>query len=246
MVSILDLIFGSIAAVGLGWYSNTFMIGLNQFPQMVLSFLLTYLVIQLFLFIFPPLRKLMMILGAPFRYMHVWLHVDTAKRIQAKKYGINTQNIPPLGVWGNTEDNDVNPLLHPYFTTKDALKIASAPLLGAIVLFIFIMISAPIFAAMKLFGLIFHLYLLFCCLGVAFPSIKDYMFLFKGNTAQANSIHPGYYLWIYFVFAFSGYLTLQSTGSAMAAFRDGILYSLIYVVLLSVVSKIGNKNTVKG
>lgn len=243
MTTILDLLAGAVMSLGVDWYESTFMRGTNQLPETLISFLLSYLVIQLFFWIFPPIRKLMMILGAPFRYMHVWLHVDTARRIETQKYGIDSTKSESLGFWGDSKGNDMVPLLHTSFNTSDAFKIASAPLIGAIALFLFLLMSSPIFAQMGTFGLVLHIYLLFCCFGIAFPSLKDYSFLVKGSSVKSGGLHPGYVLWSYFIFGFSGYITLQQTNSAVAAFRDGIFYALVYILLLIVISKIGKKNS---
>ena len=102
--------------------------------------------------------------------------------------------------------------------------------------------TSPIFAQMGMFGLVMHIYLLFCCFGIAFPSLKDYSFLVKGDSVKAGSLHPGYVLWTYFIFGFSGYIALQQTGSALTAFRDGLFYSMIYLVCLVIVSRIGKKS----
>jgi hypothetical protein len=106
--------------------------------------------------------------------------------------------------------------------------------------------SAPIFGGMGVFGLIFHIYLLFCCFGLSFPSIKDYSFLIKGNTIRSGGLHPGYILWGYFVFAISGYIALQRTGSALVGFQDGLVFTIVYLFLLTVVNKVSNKQAVTG
>ena len=238
VTTLVDLVLQFFISLGLNWYESTFMAGFHQLPETLLSFLLSYLIIQLFFFIFPPIRKLMMILGAPFRYMHVWLHVDAAKRIESEKYGPIDDKTRSVSFWGDKNGSDMNPLLHRSFTMSESFKIASAPLLGAGALFIFLIVSSPLFAQLGAFGLIFHIYLLFCCFGVAFPSLKDYSFLVKGNTVQAGSLHPGYILWSYFIFAFSGFIALQYTGSAMAGFQAGIFYAVLYILILYIISKV--------
>jgi len=243
---LLDLIFGGLLSAGQNWYETAFMSGVNAMPSALVSFLLSYLVIQFFFFIFPSVKKIMMAIGAPFRYLHVWLHIDTARRIEKNKYGIIDENPRSLGFWGSKKGNDTTGLLHPYFSTTDALKVASAPLLGAGALFVFLILSAPIFAGMGAFGLIFHIYLIFCCLGVSLPSPSDYSFMVSGNSIRAGGLNPGYVLWGYFVFAISGYITMQRTSSAIEAFRDGIFFTLIYLFLLLVVSRVSNKSAVAG
>jgi hypothetical protein len=238
VTTLLDLVLQFFVSLGLNWYESTFMGGFHQLPETLLSFLLSYLIIQLFFFIFPPIRKLMMILGAPFRYMHVWLHVDAARRIESKKYGLTDDKIRLVSFWGDKNGNDMNPLIHQSFTMSESFKIASAPLVGALALFIFLIVSSPIFAGLGAFGLLFHIYLLFCCFGISFPSLKDYSFLVKGNAVQAGSLHPGYVLWSYFIFAFSGFIALQYTDSAMAGFQAGIFYALIYLLILYIISKV--------
>ena len=238
MSGLLDLIINGLAALGIEWYESAFMGGLSQLPQTLLSFLLSYLVIQLFLFIFPPLRKLMLVLGMPFRYMHIWFHENAAKRIENRKYLIPTPPDRFISFWSENKGNDMKPFLKTHFSTWDAFKIATAPLLGAIGLFGFLIASSPILGGMGLFGLVLHLYLLFCCFGIMLPSLKDYSFIISGGTIRAGSLHPAYFLWTYLVFAFSGYIALKAGASAGAAFVTSAFYSVVYVVLLFGVSKI--------
>jgi hypothetical protein len=244
MTNLIDLILGAILSMGISWYDGLFIANVNAIPGAFIAFLLSYLVIQLFFFIFPPVRKVMMVLGAPFRYLHVWLHIDKARRIAEKKYGIVEQEPRSLGFWGDNKGNDTKALLSTYFSTSDAFKVASAPFVGAVTLFTFLLLSAPIFAGMGGFGLIFHIYLLFCCFGVAPPSLKDYSFLSNGSSIRAGGLNPGHVLWGYFVFAISGYITLQRTGSALGGFMDGIFFTAIYLVLLVMVSRLSNRKVV--
>ena len=246
MTNLLDLLFRSSISKGANWYTSTFIEGLDQIPQAILSFIISYLVIQFFFFIIPPLKRMMMVLGAPFRYMHVWLHIDMARRIETKKYGINNKELQSIGFWGENKGNDMVPLLHTRFSTYDAIKIASAPLWGAFALFFFLIISSPIFAGLGFVGVITHIYLLFCCFGIAFPSLKDYSFLVKGTSIQPTSLSPGYILWSYFIFAISGYITLERTSSAMEAVRDATFYVIIYIFLLLVISRVGKRKSLMG
>ena len=241
MTSILDMAFQSFFSNWMEWYDSFFLQGLANAPRTLYSFTMSYLVIQLFFYILPPLRKLMMVLGAPFRYIHVWLHVESTKNIEFKKYGIMKKTPNLAGLWGDNETNDLAPLLHTFFDTRDALRIASAPLKGAIALLLFMFLSSPIFAGLGLVGVLIHLYLLFCCFGIAFPSISDYSFLVKGHSAQPTDISPGYILWSYFIFSISGFITLKQTGSPTAAIMDGFLYAFIYLGILILIGKIKKK-----
>jgi hypothetical protein len=183
----------------------------------------------------------MMTLGAPFRYIHVWLHVESAKSIEFKKYGIVKKSPELAGLWGGKESNDLSPLLHTFFDTKDALRIATAPLKGAIVLLIFLFVSSPIFANMGFTGTLIHLYFLFSCFGIAFPSLSDYSFLVKGHSAKPMDISPGYVLWSYFVFTISGFVTLKQNGTPNEAIMDGLLYVFIYLGMLLLIGRIKKK-----
>ena len=241
MTSIIDVVFQSFFSNWTDWYDSFFLQGVNNAPRTLYSFTMSYLVIQLFFYILPPLKKLMMVLGAPFRYIHVWLHVDTARNIEFKKYGIMKKTPNLGGVWGDNGTNDLAPLLHTFFDTKDALRIASAPLKGAIALLLFLFLSSPIFAAMGIIGTVIHIYFLFCCFGIAFPSIGDYSFLVKGKTAKPMDISPGYVLWSYFIFSISGFITLKETGDASAALMDGLIYTFIYLGILLLIAKIKSK-----
>jgi hypothetical protein len=169
------------------------------------------------------------------------LHVNTARSIEFKKYGIVNKPINLAGLWGDNETNDLTPLLHTFFDTRDALRIASAPLKGAIALLLFMFLSGPIFAGLGLIGVLIHIYLLFCCFGIAFPSLSDYSFLTKGKTAQPTQVSPGYLLWSYFVFSISGFITLKQTGSSVDAIMSGFLYTFIYIGILMLIDKMNKK-----
>jgi hypothetical protein len=241
VTGIFDLVFQSFSGDLMEWYNSFFLQGLANAPRTLYSFIMSYLVIQLFFYILPPLKKLMMVLGAPFRYIHVWLHVDTAKNIEFKKYGIMKKTPNLAGVWGDNEGNDLAPLLHTFFDTKDALRIASAPLKGAIALLFFLFLSSPILAGLGIVGTVIHIYLLFCCFGIAFPSIGDYSFLMKGRTAKPMDVSPGYVLWSYFVFSISGIITMNQTGSAPEAIMSGFVFTFIYLGILILIAKINRK-----
>lgn len=241
MTNIFEMAFQSFFSNWTEWYDSFFLQGLANAPRTLYSFIMSYLVIQLFFYILPPLKKLMMVLGAPFRYIHVLLHVNTARSIEFKKYGIMKKSPNLGGLWGDNEKNDLTPLLHTFFDTRDALRIASAPLKGAIALLLFMFLSSPIFAGLGLYGVIIHIYLLFCCFGIAFPSINDYSFLIRGTTAQPTQLPPGYLLWSYFIFSISGFITLKQTGSPTDAIMDGFLFTFIYLGIIMLIAKVMKK-----
>lgn len=243
MINLLNLVINAIFAELGKWYQSAFMGGLDRLPQVLLSFLLSYLVIQLLFFIFPPLKKIMLVLGAPFRYLHVWLHMNMAKRIDLKKYRLDNQSTAVLSFWGGNKGNEVSQLLRPYYSTLDAFKIASAPLIGASALFLFLISSSSIFAGLGLYGLLIHIYLIFCCFGLAMPSPKDYTFLIRGTPMNPGAFHPGYVLWTYVIFAISGYIALKRTSSAITGLKEGVIYALIYFFLFLVISKLAQSNS---
>ncbi|MFW9875697.1 MAG: hypothetical protein ACFFG0_21550 [Candidatus Thorarchaeota archaeon] len=241
MTGIIDITFQSFFSNWMEWYDSFFLQGLTNAPRTIYSFIMSYLAIQFFFYVIPPFKKLMMALGAPFRYIHVWLHVDTAKSIEFNKYGIAEKTPNLAGLWGDNGNNDLAPLLHTFFDTKDALRIASAPLKGAIALLFFLFLSSPILASLGIFGTVIHIYFLFCCFGIAFPSIADYSFLMKGKTAKPMEISPGYVLWSYFIFSISGFIALKQTGSGTEAIMSGLIYTMIYLGALMLIAKIKNK-----
>ncbi|MFX1513530.1 MAG: hypothetical protein ACFFCQ_13175 [Promethearchaeota archaeon] len=238
MFNLIDVILVLFLASFLEWYRNTFLTGFTQFPTFFLSIILTYIVIQLFFIILPPLRKLMIILAFPFHYMHVWLHVDAARRLSKQKKEDITKKQASINLrtqwWG--KDNALISL--EVYTRLDTFKIASAPFIGAFSLLLFIILSSPILARSGLVGLLIHIYLIFCCFGVALPSLSDYSYIFQGVRTQSSSIAPGYFLWVYFIFAISGYITLKRTDSPISAFFDGTIFSVIYLVGLLIIAVI--------
>ncbi len=229
------------------WYQNNIVAGFTRFPYLLLSMVFTYVFIQILFLLIPPLRKLMLILALPFRYMHVWLHVDAAKKVNKQKNGDNNKTVT-ISLWTQLKGKDCAQISLEAYSTRAALKIASAPLKGAIALLLFIILSSPILARLGLLGLLIHIYLIFSCFGVAWPSFSDYSFVYQGAMIHPDSFSPGYLLWIYFIFAISGYITLNRTGSAVSALMDGLIWSIIYLVGFLVLTKVlkqGNVNIKK-
>ncbi|MFX0208225.1 MAG: hypothetical protein ACFFDT_19730 [Candidatus Hodarchaeota archaeon] len=238
MLKLLEGILFVFFAESLEWYQHTILVGFTRFPQLFLSVLLTYLVIQLFSVMFPPFRKFMMFLALPFRYMHIWLHVEAAKKINKKKKVGKYKEAAAISLWTQARGNDCAQISLKSYSTQDALKIATAPLKGAIALLLFIVLSSPILAELGIFGLLIHIYFIFSCFGVAWPSFSDYSFLYQAAMVHPNSLSPGYLLWVYFIFVISGYITLKRTGSPVSALVDGIFFSFVYLVGLLFLSKI--------
>ncbi len=238
MVNLLEAILSSIFAEGLQWYRSTVLEGFTRFPYFFLSILLTYIFIQLFCHFIPPLRKLLLVLALPFRYMHVWLHIDAAKKINMQDKAAKENKHTSINLWTSLRGKDSTHIFLEAYSTQNALKIASAPLKGAIALLLFIVLSSPILARLGLFGILFHIYLIFSCFGVAWPSFSDYSFVYQGAMIHTESLSPGYFLWMYFIFAISGYIALERTGSAISAIMEGLAFSCIYIVGLLFLAKI--------
>ncbi len=199
---------------------------------------LTYVFIQLICHFIPPLRKLLIFLALPFRYMHVWLHVDAAKKVSMQDKTVKKKNYTSISLWTPLRGKDSVYISLEAYSTRDALKIASAPLKGALALLLFIILSSPILARLSLFGLLLHMYLIFSCFGVAWPSIGDYSFVYQGAMIHPESLSPGYFLWVYFIFGISGYITLQCTGSPVSAIVEGFFFSGIYLIGLFLLAKV--------
>ncbi len=238
MTNLLDLVLYSFLAGCLEWYRDAILGNFTRFPHLFLSILLTYIFIQLFCVFIPPLRKFLNVFALPFRYMHVWLHIDAANKIQKSNDGSKTKTQTSISLWTPMRGKDSINISLEVYSTRDALKIASAPLKGAIALLFFIVLSSPILAKLGLFGLILHIYLIFSCFGVALPSLSDYSFVYQGAMTYPGSFSPFYLLWVYFIFAISGYITLKRTSSAVSAIIDGLLFSSIYLIALFILAKI--------
>ncbi len=79
MVSILDLIALGILEFG-DWYAQA-VLGEADFIMFIVKQFLLYMLVQIILWIFPFLQTILNKLCAPFRIVHVYLHVHTAKEI---------------------------------------------------------------------------------------------------------------------------------------------------------------------
>ncbi len=231
------MLFTGILTDLLEWYQNTVIIGFTRFPYLFISMILTYVIIQLFCLLIPPLKRVLITLALPFRYMHVWLHVDAAKKATKRNSKQKKKDQVVINLWTRLKGNDSAYISLKAYSTRDAIKIASAPLKGALALLSFIVLSSPILAKLGLLGLLIHIYLIFSCFGVALPSISDYSFIYQGIMIHPDSFSPGYILWVYFIFAISGYIALNRTGSPISAIADGLLFSGFYLVGLLLLAK---------
>ncbi len=241
MSNLLEILLTSILGESLEWYQRTVLEGFTRYPTLLLSMILTYVFIQFFCVIIPHLRHVLNTLALPFRYMHVWLHVDAAKKVDER----NKKEQAVNDMWAQWRGKDSSHISLQNYSTRDAWKIASAPLKGALALLLFIILSSPILAKMGLLGVLIHIYLIFSCFGVALPSLSDYSFLYHGTTVQPASFSPVYVLWVYFIFAISGYITLSRTGSPVSAIRDGILFSGLYLISLFLLARFITPKTPK-
>jgi hypothetical protein len=192
------------------WYSNEILGKFNFIDFLVKEFTL-YLIVQIVLYIFPVLRKLLNIVYFPFRWIHVYLHVYAAKQIldeiQTLKENDEIEEKDPLdsaiirsSLISGLDVPDENPGLLMSFNRSDyARKVAFAPrIFGIIMLLGFIIITPLAFTEGQFFsssyGAYIHFYLCLGIFSVMLPSLNDFYFVMHSFMISSLNIRP---IWIY-------------------------------------------------
>lgn len=197
MSTIIDLIF--IGFLGfLEWYSGEVLGG----PDLILFFLkqlVMYILLQLVMYVLPFLQKIVNVLFFPFRALHVYLHVFTAKEIYQElqqKYE-DEEDLDKLFDSGRLRSSlatglgrpDENSILVASFNRVEyAKRVAFAPSRFGWVMFLGYLVVAPLALVNNLFttaaGALLHFYFFVGIFGVMMPSVSDWYFVI--HTAMLN------------------------------------------------------------
>lgn len=227
----------------LEWYAQTFMIILS--PEMLLLQLellvLIYLILQVLGFLFPVVKRLTATVFLPFRLLHVWLHLEAAKKL-----GLQTSNSEETLVISRfltsvTGEDRLSLGIKAPQNTKDAYRIATAPTKGAIILIVLSFVMSPVLLMFGLVGFVLHLYVLLGSLTTLWTDAKDYLFVYQTAFINAD-LSPRYIAWTVPIFFVSFLSTLVITADIFKALLSGISLTTFYLLgLLWFVARTANQ-----
>ncbi|MFX0065121.1 MAG: hypothetical protein ACFFC7_23360 [Candidatus Hermodarchaeota archaeon] len=228
----------------LEWYAQTFMIILS--PEMLLIQLellvVIYLVLQLLGFLFPVVKRLNTTIFLPFRLLHVWLHLEAAKKLDLYSSESEETLVLTRFFTSVTGDDRVSLGIKAPKNTKDAYRIATAPTKGAVILIALSFLISPILLIFGLIGFFIHLYILFGSLTTLWSDGKDYLFVYQIALTNAD-LSPRYLAWAVPVFVVSFMSTLVTTYDLFRGFLAGIGFTVLYLlVLLWFVARISKRD----
>ncbi|MFX0065316.1 MAG: hypothetical protein ACFFC7_24360 [Candidatus Hermodarchaeota archaeon] len=230
-MAIIEEWVSSWAVTVLEWYAQTFMIFIS--PAMVVVQLellvIIYLVLQVLGFLFPVVKRLTNTLFLPFRILHIWLHLEAAKKLglqgpDSKEDLIITRFITSV----NGDDRASMGIKAPK-NTKDAYKIAMAPTKGAVILIALSFIISPILLIFGLIGFFIHLYILFGALTTLWSDGRDYLFVYQIAVINAD-LSSRYLAWVIPVFGISFMSTLVTTTDLFQALLAGVGFTGFYLL----------------
>ncbi len=190
MSTIIDLVF--LGFLGFfEWYSGEVLNG----PDLILFFLkqlVMYILLQMVIYVVPFLQKIVNVLWFPFRALHVYLHVHTAKEIYqelAQKYEDEEELDDLLDVsrvrsslatgLGRPDENSI--LVASFNRVDYAKRVAFAPSRFGWVMFVGYLVIAPLALVNNMFtttmGALLHFYFFMGIFGVMMPNVSDWYFV---------------------------------------------------------------------
>ncbi|MFX1532905.1 MAG: hypothetical protein ACFFDI_01575 [Promethearchaeota archaeon] len=217
----------------LNWYAQTFMIIIS--PEMLLLQLellvIIYLILQVLGFLFPVVKRLTNTFFLPFRILHVWLHLDAAKKLDLQNLDSEESLvITRFFTSVNSEDRASLGIKAPK-NTRDAYRIATAPTKGAIMLIVMSFLLSPLLLMFGVMGFFIHLYVLLGSLTTLWADVKDYLFVYQTAVLNAD-LSPRYLAWIVPVFAISFIGTLIISNDVFRAILSGVGVTVFYLLAL--------------
>ncbi|MFX0084094.1 MAG: hypothetical protein ACFFAU_00335 [Candidatus Hodarchaeota archaeon] len=210
MADLLDLIVLGFDQF-IKWYANE-VLGEFKIIDFFVKELIIYIITQLLLYLFPVLRKLMNIIYLPFRWIHVYLHVYSARlilnEIKELKDNRELEDYDPSldsctlrsSLISGVDVPDENPGLLMAFNRSDyARRVAFAPrIFGLIMLVTFLIITPLAFTEGQIlsstYGAYIHFYLCLGIFGVMMPSLNDFYFVLHSFMISSLNVRP---IWIY-------------------------------------------------
>ena len=192
-----DIITDTINDLGTvysGFLSNF----LSNFLTTIFLIFLIRIVYEIVTMIFPGVKNLVYTIFKPFRLLHIWFHIQAAKNVNAKHRKNNPNQrkkadfsvLFSTGMGPGSERSIISIASTDEFTTKDAIAIAKAPMLPALVMLLFLILIGPLMSE-GIFVFI-HFYFLIGITLVMLPSGHDNLFVF--NTILTKTTLSAWYL----------------------------------------------------
>ena len=252
-----DIISDLIGDLGIAYKS---LLGnfLSNFLTTIFLIILIRIIYSLVSGIFPGVKNLVYTVFKPFRLLHIWFHIQAAKEVN-EQYSIDNPNhgkktnfsvLFSTGVGANSEHSFISFATTDDFTTKDAIAIARAPLMPALVMLLGLILIGPLMT--EGIFIFIHLYFLIGVTLVMFPSGHDNMFIF--NTILTKSKLSAWYMVMPFV-AFALTATIYTVKYDLLGvypafwwvepFVMGLYSGWLYLVLLATVVWLNSRNEEK-
>ncbi|MFW9995639.1 MAG: hypothetical protein ACFFD4_26610 [Candidatus Odinarchaeota archaeon] len=210
---------------------------LTNFPLNFLSYILSAILLALFMqvifAIFPVLKTIADTIMFPFRMLHVWLHVQEARKIIMERQSTSDSSGNPLkflsyystGFGVKAEKSGI--ALSGICTPREASKIANAPLKGVLVLLLLLTLLTP-FLRISFAGKLVHLYIFIGIATSSFPSASDYKFTYNMLLLNA-SINPKWTLLPVLAFSAGFIIAMVYYQNILFAILWGIAFSSLCI-----------------
>jgi hypothetical protein len=203
---------------------------LEGFPLNILSYIISAimlaLVMQAVFMMLPPLKSIVDSIMFPFRIIHVWLHIQEARKVIEENRANGTLKSDSLQfasyfATGLTmKEEKTGMALTGTCNPREASRIASAPLKGALVLLLGLVLLTP-FLRTSFIGKLIHLYIFIGIATASFPSASDYKFTY--NMVLLNfSVSAPWILIPVAAFVASFIIVITFTGNILFAVIWGI------------------------
>ena len=252
-----DIIADFIGDIGVA-YKGLLGNFLSNFLTTIFLIILIRIIYTVVSGIFPGIKNLVYTVFKPFRLLHIWFHIQAAKEVN-EKYNLENPNhgkktnfsvLFSTGVGANSEHSFISFSTTDDFSTKDAIAIARAPLMPALVLLLGLILIGPLMT--EGIFIFIHLYFLIGVTLVMFPSGHDNMFIF--NTILTKSKLSGWYMIMPFI-AFALTATVYTVKYDLLGtypsfwwiepFVMGLYSAWLYLVLLATVVWLNGRNEEK-
>ena len=252
-----DIIADFIGDIGIA-YKGLLGNFLSNFLTTIFLIILIRIIYTIVSGIFPGIKNLVYTVFKPFRLLHIWFHIQAAKEVN-EKYNLENPNhgkktnfsvLFSTGVGANSEHSFISFSTTDDFSTKDAIAIARAPLMPALVLLLGLILIGPLMT--EGIFIFIHLYFLIGVTLVMFPSGHDNMFIF--NTILTKSKLSGWYMIMPFI-AFALTATVYTVKYDLLGiypsfwwvepFVMGLYSAWLYLVLLATVVWLNGRNEEK-
>ena len=161
---------------------------LAGFPLNILSYLVSAILLALFMqvlfAILPPVRAIVDTIMVPFRIIHIWLHIQTARDViekrklsgDKKNFSLSFVSLFSTGFGTKSEQSAI--ALNGLCSPKEASRIANAPLKGTLVLLLMLTLLTPLLRT-TFIGKLIHLYIFIGVVTTSFPSGSDYKYTYN-------------------------------------------------------------------